>query len=72
MDIGLGMRFEGDRVLDPVIAATDPLQSIEQGGGKLRPFHKRMVESFLQGVDSWPNDLKLSKMPEDLRRSTTR
>jgi hypothetical protein len=70
MDIGLGLRFEGDRVWDPVTGTTALVSSAEEAGGKLRPFHKKMLQCISQG-DPLGNDcanVTLSGMVEDLRR----
>jgi hypothetical protein len=69
MDLGLSLRFESDRMKDPITAATDPLNSIKQAGGKLRPFHKCYVQQLLNVKD--PCKLKLSETLEDLRDPAT-
>jgi hypothetical protein len=79
MDIGLSLRFEADRVLDPVTNATDFLSSVEQAGGRLRPFHEQMMLCLLSRADdsSCSEDqgkdkaIKLSRIPIDLRTPTT-
>jgi len=75
MDIGLGLPFIADRVYDPVSEATDPMFSVAQSGGKLRPFHKALMSCILMGrsdcLDPISGDrVRLSSMHEDLRDST--
>ena len=68
MDWGLSLRFEADRVKDPITDATDPLNSMKQAGGRLRPFHKCYMQQI---VDSNLHCPSLSNTPEDLRDPTT-
>ena len=69
MDLGLSLRFEGDRVLDPITGATDPLNSMKQAGGRLRPFHKCFVQRIASPGLDCPSTL--TETPEDLRDPTT-
>ncbi|MFI5098051.1 MAG: IPT/TIG domain-containing protein [Candidatus Acidiferrales bacterium] len=65
MDLGLSLRFEGDRVWDPITRATDPLNSMKQAGGRLRPYHKYLMQCIVRGTNPCP--ATLSTTPEDLR-----
>lgn len=70
MDLGESIGFEGDRVLDPLTESTDPIYSISQIGGKIRPFHKELMRCIAGGRgDCWDENhgVRLSKMPEDLK-----
>jgi len=69
MDLGLSLRFEGDRVLDPITQATDPLNSMKQVGGRLRPFHKCYMQHIVDAKVTCPQ--VLSETPEDLRDPST-
>lgn len=69
MDWGLSLRFESDRIKDPITDATDPLNSMKQAGGKLRPFHKCFVQHIVNPQAVCPSSL--STTPEDLRDPTT-
>jgi hypothetical protein len=69
MDLGLSLRFEADRVADPITQATDPLNSMKQAGGRLRPFHKCFMQSML--VDGTKCSTPRSQTLEDLRDPST-
>jgi len=70
MDIGLGLPFMADRIYDPVSDATDPIFSVAQSGGRIRPFHKELMSCILNG-NSDCHQVKLSSMREDLRDPTS-
>jgi hypothetical protein len=71
MDLGESLGFEGDRVVDPVTDGTEPMFSMQQIGGKIRPFHKHLMECIVQGPELPNTDCltqeTLSKTMEDLR-----
>jgi hypothetical protein len=73
MDLGLSLPFEADRVRDPITDTADSLNTVAQAGGRLRPFHNKLIACILEGqqpcIGSVP-DMKLSKTPEDLRDPT--
>jgi hypothetical protein len=69
MDLGLSLRFEADRVVDPITDATDSLNSMAQAGGRLRPFHKCFMQRIVNPNVDCP--ATLSQTPEDLRDPTT-
>jgi len=60
-----------DRVYDPVTESADPMFSMQQIGGKIRPFHKHLMECIVQGPKPPNTDCltqeTLSKTMEDLR-----
>ncbi len=67
MDLGQSLGFESDRVVDPVTNTTNAMLSVQQIGGKVRPFHKQLIDCVIKGhTDCW-NEVKLSDMPEDFR-----
>lgn len=71
MDLGESMGFESDRISDPVTESTDPMFSIQQIGGRIRPFHKHLMTCIINGTSGcWsntPNGIKLSSTLEDQR-----
>jgi hypothetical protein len=71
MDFGESMGFESDRVWDPSTDSTDPMFSVQQIGGRIRPFHKHLMTCITSGTDGcWgrtPNGVKLSATLEDQR-----
>jgi hypothetical protein len=71
MDLGESLGFESDRVSDPVTGSTDPMFSVQQIGGKMRPFHKALMSCIRQGrPDCWCDTdagVKLSTTKEDQR-----
>ncbi|MGH9745633.1 MAG: hypothetical protein ACRD59_05920 [Candidatus Acidiferrales bacterium] len=69
MDLGLSLRFEGDRVYDPITDATDSLNTMKQAGGRLRPYHKCFMQRILNPDANCKKTL--SETPEDLRDPTT-
>jgi hypothetical protein len=67
MDLGQSLEFDSDRVLDPITGTADQILSMAQIGGKVRPFHKKLIECVIKGgTDCWAQ-VKLSDMPEDSR-----
>lgn len=78
MDLGLSLRFESDRVIDKVGGTQDPLNSINQAGGRIRPFHRALMQCIVNGPGEGHQTcldpagmIKLSSMDEDLRTTTT-
>ncbi len=51
MDLGLNLRFENDRVLDPLTNSKVSLNSTRQLDGRVRPFHKVMMSCVVDGKD---------------------
>ena len=50
MDMGLSLRFDGDRIEDPVTKTTDPISSVAVLGGNVRPFNKMLMRCIAAGV----------------------
>jgi hypothetical protein len=72
MDLGLSLRFEGDRVVDPLTNSKISLNSTRQLDGRARPFHKQMIYCVVNGTDIAGNavncdDIKLQGEQEDHR-----
>jgi len=69
MDLGQSLDFESDRVSDPLTGSTDPIYSMQQIGGKIRPFHKKLMECVIRGKsDCWGcSGIRLSGILEDLK-----
>ena len=68
MDLGLSLHFEMDRVLDPITGVTYPLSSTQQIGGKIRPFHKLLMQCIVDPNNPRCRPLPtLSSVPEDLK-----
>jgi hypothetical protein len=70
MDIGEGLNYESDRILDPITRTTETLFSMQQLGFKFRAYHRLLMQCVLnQNVPGcWP---QLSTTPEDIRKPTT-
>jgi hypothetical protein len=68
MDLGLGLRFERDRIVDPVTNTAVALNSSAQIGGRIQPFHKEFIHCMAQAADgahSCLSQRKLSSIPEE-------
>jgi len=70
MDLGEAFDFESDRVLDPLTQLTESLSSVSQIGWRARQFHRLMMQCVLNsGTQGCP--VRLSEIPEDIRKPTT-
>jgi hypothetical protein len=73
IDLALTVRFELDRINDPVMNTAIPLKSISQLNGNIFEFHKNLMRCMVQGpvapaTKCLDRRIKLSKIPEDYPR----
>ena len=68
MDLGLGLRMENDRIVDPAENATINLNSMDQIEGKPRLFHRELMFCIEKAQTSnCLGDVKLSTTAADLK-----
>ncbi|MGH9774867.1 MAG: hypothetical protein ACRD50_07950 [Candidatus Acidiferrales bacterium] len=69
MDLGLGLRFEMDKIEDPVTNTLTPLSSLGQLGGNVSRFHQNLMKCMVEQGASNPSCLTkipLNSTPEVL------
>jgi hypothetical protein len=72
MDLGDSLDYSSDRILDLATNATESLSSLYQLGWRIRQFHKNMMQCVVNSsLPICGSNLKLSKLPEDLRKPST-
>jgi hypothetical protein len=69
MDLGLTVRFDNDRIYDPVMNAEVPVKSVNQLNGNIFEFHKEFIRCMIQDAEgTCLGKTKLSAIQEDIAR----